>query len=145
MCSAVRCQSCAPQAWGTPHSRAYTYIVLHQNTHTHTKGHPHRGMHDHVRAHYLLPCSPTHPRRLPQDQGGCAQGRGKRSGLPFPLGPSPTIPTSIKIWSGLQGPHQPTSSKTPSYHMPNPPPSQHSPPYHPSGFLNGTASRPGVT
>lgn len=124
MCSAVRCRSCVPQAQAHhTHVPIHTssYTKTHAHTHTHTQRHPHRGIHDHVQTHYLLPCSPTYPQRLPQEQGGCGQGGGSSQGLPYPSGHSPTIPSSIKIWSGFQGPHQPTSSKKPSYHMPNPP------------------------
>lgn len=122
MCSAIRCRSCVPQAPGTPHSRAYTHIVLHQNTHTHS----HKDIHTEVCMTMSRPTifSPA----LPLTLRGCLRSRvavgrvgGSSQGLPYPSGHSPTIPSSIKIWSGLQGPHQPTSSKKPSYHMPNPP------------------------
>lgn len=71
-----------PSGLGTPHSHACTHRGFHQ--HTHTQRHPHRGMHDHVQTCYLLPCSPTHPQRLPQEQGVCGQGVGKQSGALYP-------------------------------------------------------------
>lgn len=146
MCSAIRCRSCVPQAPGTPHSRAYTHIVLHQNTHTLTQRHPHRGMHDHVQTHYLLPCSPTYPQRLPQEQSGCGQGGGKQSGAPLPLRPLPHNPIKYQdlVWPSRPTPAHLLQEAFLPYAQPSTAP-QHSPPYHLSGFLNGTASRPGVT
>lgn len=125
MCSAVRCRSCVPQAQAHhTHVPIHTssYTKTHMRTHTRT----HKDIHTEVCMTMFRPTifSPA----LPLTLRGCLRSReavgrvgGSSQGLPYPSGHSPTIPSSIKIWSGFQGPHQPTSSKKPSYHMPNPP------------------------